>query len=903
MLISPTILANESQFFYEQALQLRSNAKFNEAEISVKNSIKQDPNYLPARILLGEILLEKGQALSAEKELKAALTLNADTKTVIILLAKTQALLNKHQEVIALLNTHQSLASDPNYFSLKANAHKALEQYDEALEHFKLALDIHGTNEQILTSYADLLFRKNSSTDAQELLTDALSIAPNYVPALFLQAVLLKQQGKFEQALVFYQDVVEHDQANEAALLGLAYLLTELNRPLEALSAVTKLREISPHNPYAKLLHASIVADQGNDHQAQTIIRDIQQQILSLTPEQQSESQVLLMSAGLAYAAENHHQAKRLFTRYINKYGENFNARKQLAAIALQLGEIELASYHIDYALKSERASADVYLLATHIYQQTLSAADFQQFIHQAHYLFPQNSEIKKRYALALLAQNKSQKAIALFQDAKAGSLQNRTFLAYLLLQENELARASTATQALLNEFPNKVEIQQLAAELSIQLGHAAQAKMHFEHALKLAPKFKPAQLGLAGLRLNANDLSGAIAVYQQILKQTPHDAQTLQLYADAAIKNGDSKLAIELLSKVTNDQPDYQVAQRALLALYIDNNQIQAATTTLDILEQYVALDPELLLAKAQIQLATQQDKQAQKTLKVLYGIVYDNPVKLGTLANLQINALDITAARSTINRIEQLGNNSKYLNARLALAVDDLSEAQTIIKGAPANDPAWLELSVHLLAKKGNLAQAIDYSKKLFKQTKAREHLQLTALLMTSNDDVISAITLLTDWLIHQPQDNWARAQLSHLADKSNDIALAITALEESPSLYEQPLFMNNLANMYQLANIDKALVYARKANQLAPQLAAINDTLGWILAQKQQYKEALGYLREAIARDANNPNYHFHLAFVLVKLNRHDEARTSFNLAKSIAPSHELVSELTYLFSEHQ
>mgnify|MGYP000415407512 CR=1 FL=1 len=902
MLITPTVLANEARFFYEQALQLHSNAKLNEAEISVKNSIRQDPNYLPARILLGEILLEKGQALSAEKELKTALSLNADISTVIILLAKTQALLNKHQEIIALLDSHQSLATDPNYFILKANAHKALGQNKEALKYYELALSVHGANEKTLTGYADLLLRQNKGTEAQQLLTDALSIAPNFTPAHLLQAELYKQQGKFEQALAYYQKVVDHDKANEAALLGLAYLLSELNRPQEAVLTVTRLREISPNNPYAKLLHASIIAKQGNNHRAQTIIRDIQQQILGLTQGQQSESEVLLMSAGLAYADENYHQAKRLFARYIDNYGESVNARKQLAAIALQLGEPDLASYHIDYALKSQRANAEIYLLATHIYQQTMSVSDFHQFIEKAHRLFPHNSEIKKRYALALLAQNKSSEAIAIFQNTSTDSLQSRTFLAYLLLQENELALASDTTQALLNEFPNKVEIQQLAAELSVQLGNADAAQMHFEQALRLAPKFRPAQLGLAGLRLNAKDLSGAITMYKEILKHEPNDALTLQLYADAAIKLADTALAIELLSKVANDHPDFQAAQRALLALYIDKKQIQAATATLEILEQFVALDPELLVAKAQLQLASQRFIQAQKTLKVLYGIVYDNPVKLGNLADLQINARDFTAARTTINRIEQLGSNSHYLSARLALATDDLVVASTIISNATVDDPAWLELSTHLLAKQGKSPQAIENSLKLFQLTKAREHLQLTTLLMTSNGEPLSAIRLLNEWLHLQPNDNWARAQLSQLADKNDDKALAMSVLEESPSLHEQPLFMNNLANMYQNIDIDKALAYARKANQLAPQFAAINDTLGWILAHKQQYKEALGYLREAVARDANNANYHFHLAFVLLKLNRISEARVSFDLAKSIDPSHELVDELTHFFVVH-
>ena len=890
--------ADDAQTYYERALQLRANNVLNEAEIAVKNSIKLNPSYLPARILLGEILLGKGQATSAEKELETALSLNADTNTIILPLAKTKSLLKKHQEVLVLLDQRQALATNPGYYLIKANAFKALEDNEKAIEHYKLSIDVHGKNADVLTNYADLLFKQHQSMAAELLLNEALEVTPNYSPALLLIAEISKQQGRYEQALNYYQAVLQQEENNETALLGNAYLLADMDKPEAALDLVTKLREIAPNNPYAKLLHAAIISSQGSDRQAQGILRDIQQQILSLDPNQQSESEVLLMSAGLAYVEQNYHQAKRLFSRYIDKYGENITARKQLAAISLQLNETELASYHIDFALRSKTAKADIYVLAAHIYQQLKSPQDYLYFIESAYKKFTASPELKKRYALALTANNQSESALELYKNVNTDSIQNRTFLGYLLLQENKLEQALVITQSLLNDFPNKVEIQQLAGELSIQLGNIDDAAKHFEYALKLAPKFRPAQLAIAGLKLNENDLPGAIAIYQQILKQDPNDSLTRQLYADAAIKLDNEALAIELLTPIVESQPGYQEAQRVLLALYLNNNRVPEALTTLKRLEAYFAMDQELLLAKANIQLRNNEIARAQKTLKVLYGIVYDNPVKLGTIANLQINAADFAAANQTLKRIEQLGSSSKYLSARLAVTSGDIESAESIMLDVTQDDPAWLELIIHLRAQQSKAGEAANLSKQLFKKTNAREHLQLTTQLMVSNNDLNSAIDMLKSWVENTPNDSWARAQLSNLADKAGNLSLAISALEASPALHQQPLFLNNLANMYRLTDIEKAEKYAREANELAPNIAAINDTLGWILAQKQQYQEALSYLREAIARDNNNATYHYHITFVLLKLNRNAEAISSFEQAKKIAPNHKLFSEMNKL-----
>ena len=62
---------------------------------------------------------------------------------------------------------------------------------------------------------------------------------------------------------------------------------------------------------------------------------------------------------------------------------------------------------------------------------------------------------------------------------------------------------------------------------------------------------------------------------------------------------------------------------------------------------------------------------------------------------------------------------------------------------------------------------------------------------------------------------------------------------------------------------------------AQALAPQQPQINDTLGWILVKNAQPGEGLPYLREAVARQSDDPTLRYHLAVALHDLGRQSEA----------------------------
>ena len=88
-----------------------------------------------------------------------------------------------------------------------------------------------------------------------------------------------------------------------------------------------------------------------------------------------------------------------------------------------------------------------------------------------------------------------------------------------------------------------------------------------------------------------------------------------------------------------------------------------------------------------------------------------------------------------------------------------------------------------------------------------------------------------------------------------------LAEKLIQQFPDSY---LGYNQLAWIYAVQEIrlDKALSYAKKANELKSSHPEILDTLGWVYYKKKQYDKASEYLKKALETEPSNPEINYHL-----------------------------------------
>jgi tetratricopeptide (TPR) repeat protein len=110
---------------------------------------------------------------------------------------------------------------------------------------------------------------------------------------------------------------------------------------------------------------------------------------------------------------------------------------------------------------------------------------------------------------------------------------------------------------------------------------------------------------------------------------------------------------------------------------------------------------------------------------------------------------------------------------------------------------------------------------------------------------------------------------------------------ALEIHPN---SPVAANNLA--WLLAdggeNLDEALKLAQAASQQARDVAAVQDTLGWVYYRKGSHRAAIDALGQAVRLEPKGAVYHYHLGMAYLKNGEKDQAKRSLAEALKLSAS---------------
>jgi Tfp pilus assembly protein PilF len=151
----------------------------------------------------------------------------------------------------------------------------------------------------------------------------------------------------------------------------------------------------------------------------------------------------------------------------------------------------------------------------------------------------------------------------------------------------------------------------------------------------------------------------------------------------------------------------------------------------------------------------------------------------------------------------------------------------------------------------------------------------MRLAAAQRKAGDKESSYETALS-WLKEHPEDTAVRTALAgtYLADNQKDEAIK----EYEKILNQQPknvIALNNLAWFYHEQGDRRALDLAKRAHDIAPKSAEIQDTYGWLLVQEGQVERGLVLLEKAQEQAPKNLDIRFHRAAALAKAGEQAEA----------------------------
>jgi putative PEP-CTERM system TPR-repeat lipoprotein len=851
------------QALLAEAQQYHVKGDHKAAIIQLKNALQQNDAFVPARTALADIYNSAGDNVSAEKEIRKALSLGLAREEAQPILATALLKQGKFQPLL----DETTGAKAPAVLSLRGAAFLSLGKRDEAKQAFEQALAKEPRQAAALVGMARLALLEQATEKAQALAEQAVAAHPNDGEALVFQGDLARFLHQPEVARAAYDKALALDRNNLGALIRKAHLLIESKNFEEGRSVLDTARQINANSwelTYARALLSF------SDHKS-AAARDDLQALLRVTPD---NLPALLLAGAVESALGNLAQAEQDLRKYLESDRRNLYARKLMAAAVLGQSRPREALEWLEPYLKGNQDGA-MLTLAGRAYMAAGDYAKAGAIFTQASQLDPKQAVPRASLGVSQLAMGKDEQALAELQAAaelETGGTDVKQLLATVQLQLKQYERALQTVSALEKLTPDNPALQSLKGDAYLGRKDLVQARASFDKALRLKPNYFPALASLVQLDLHAKQPEAAQRRLTAFLAVNPKSVEALTMQSDVARGRGNMAEATEWLQKAVAADPAAAAPAVRLARQYLATNQAQAALTLLRKAQTAHAADAEVLSTLGQVQVSLGDNAGAIETYSKLLNVASSKADVYVRLASAYMAQQNINAAEDMLHRA--LSVQADYGPAQLAMAAlymrRNKPEAALVIarKLQQGKESAAAGYSMEgdiVMASKP--AQALHAYEQAFALNKTAELLirQHTLLLQTGKEKEAEA--RMKQWRQAHPNDLETNKYLAELLLQRRDFAAAATALEALQVQAPQDVVVrNNLAWAYHQLKDARAVAAAEKALELGADNAAVLDTVGWIMVEQGKAVRGVQLLQKAVEKFPEESDFRYHLAYGL-------------------------------------
>lgn len=227
-------------------------------------------------IAQAEAASDAGDLSLAETHLRRAMELNPKSSEAIVRLGKVQ---NLRQEWPAAKTTWQKVTSldddDPLGWTGLAEAETALGEFDQAVKHLKMAIDLAPQRAEPHLKLGELYEAQGQPNEALEAYLNCLNVELDNTKALMNAARLQRERGQAMQAMVRLNRVLDlaPDQPDALLQRGLAH--RDLGQIKPALADLKRAVELQPDRPEIKLELALLMETSQNREEALKLVREV----------------------------------------------------------------------------------------------------------------------------------------------------------------------------------------------------------------------------------------------------------------------------------------------------------------------------------------------------------------------------------------------------------------------------------------------------------------------------------------------------------------------------------------------------------------------------------------------------------------------------------------------------
>jgi putative PEP-CTERM system TPR-repeat lipoprotein len=686
-------------------------------------------------------------------------------------------------------------------------------QHSAAIVQFRNALAQDPRFVDALHLLAQAYVANRQPREAYAALKQAADIDPNRLDVRLSLSRFYLAAGGFQQAAEQADFVVARDQKSAAAYQVLGVALAAQKENEGARKALEKAVELAPKDPSSLVSLGLILAADGNRSEAERNLR-------AATEADPRHLPAWLALADLYRRQERLPEAEQVLQTALERNPDEINL--YLASADLLLAQAKTEPLEALLRKLRERLRKPETALALGDFfasrnQRERAMAEYRRGLETA----PNNLDIKARLVEHHLAAGQIKEAERWNseilgekpKDVQAGIARGR-----ILLAQGKREEAITELRQQVSQARDSAQPHFYLAEAYLRNLNPSQAKAELQEAIRLAPGFLPARLGLGDLQMKLGDLASARETAEAAVSMFPAAAGARLLLGNVVLRQRDFAGARQHLLAARELAPNDPAVLVSLGVSYAGERRWVEAEKEI---ESALKLNPRhapALSELAGIWMAAGQPAKAIARLQQHTAAYPDYPHGHLVLGALHRQARDYGPAETELARAVQLDPN--LMQARLQL-------------GGVYHDQGHLDAAI----------QQFEAALKLEPRSSSLHVLLGTAQYEKGEPD----------------------AARKHFAQ-----ALAIDP--------NSALAANNLAaaSAAHGGNLDEALALAQKARELAPDLVNAADTLGWIQYKKGLHQAALPLLEECVRKAPESATYRYHLGMVLVATGQKEKAR---------------------------
>jgi tetratricopeptide (TPR) repeat protein len=519
-----------------------------EAERLARETLERDPNNIEAHILMGSILFARDEKEQALAELNKAIELNPNRIESYLSLArfhivnkepiKAEELYKKaisingnsalaHSEYGKFLVQNNRLPeaeaelqksvevgpTDRNARFVLASFYLVNKQFDKAEAEFKALAGLDADKPESQVVLADYYSAVNRMDDAIKIYQDVLAKSPDYLQGRYRLGEILLMRGDTQGATQQIEEALKKDKHDRQALLLRARIRAQGGQTEGLKAAIEDLKDVLRQEPNSRAgLYYMAQANFGLGliDQARAFAGELEKNYPDYLPAKLMQVQLTMYGAD----ANGLKSGMTLATELLNRISKTAPDRENSAQV---LGELAEKSY-------LARGSAQMQL-------KNLPAA--RQDFEAARQIAPGDPAVYNSLALVAVEENKTDEALASFENALRVDATNFTALNGLLtihVRNKEIDKAHARLDQLLGTYPNSAVLHYFKGQAYGIQGNASAAEAEFRKSLELDPNYIASYSALGALFTNLKQEDRAIAEYKRILAIRPDNSTVYTL-------------------------------------------------------------------------------------------------------------------------------------------------------------------------------------------------------------------------------------------------------------------------------------------------------------------------------------------------------------------------------------